>query len=825
MSGQDSSPEKRNWKKMSSQSTSKGKGKGPSKGKALVKGRTKFKSSPIKWVDADTYRNADEPSIEVIHRATSQGILLEPTSFYRMIIKFSPEVREECLADMYMQAKKANSSQWVKAIRGYARFDFPDEWIERNIPSVDGSKLPQRRRSSAGEAAAGHSRDFRLDKDPTLPVLRENAPVGVASDVSTPEPLSTPIDAEPRTSIESQSVETEEPMDVSEPVKEETPTEPASETVECPISERSATVDVPPAPKEPVPSVSGYKEKRQTISKSSKRRVEPPTKESSMRQPRDLRRSRNSPERPKSRDSYKHASSSRSRERSSESRKQRRVHDSPDEGSLTVTVNQPVSKQGARSLEREIQYCPISSCSSTDKRLRRHVVFRHLPEAFRYTCATEANIAIQVDALRWLVEAALGSDVRLQDAVSWMNRYGRIPGFAHLNNEHQDAYYEACRAMGERTPIKFTIHPVNSPAVLLFWRCMLALLMECSPEQVEQFPSFPEFDRLPEPEPSLPEAAVMEPAVDEAEESDLGDLIMLDEVGDSGDDEPGFVEPQMANLPGVFDSHFHLDRTSMKIWQTAVGHTVEDLLAYSSSREVDFKPSVKINLVGGVIVHSEPRTYPDINFSVQGPWKVAIGVHPKHCDTLTVERSLVLKQLLQHPKVVALGECGLDRTVPASRWSRQDEVFKRMLNLARADQPLILHLRGPQGDAYGVDVHARCLQLMRKICDRNQLIHVHCFKGTVEMVEDWLVEFPRSYFGVTAAVQSFDDSQIAGLRAVPRDKLLLETDSPYFPPGRALVNTPAYLGDVAAFVTAHLDLRPTELYQLTLNNAIALYGA
>ncbi|KAK3099897.1 hypothetical protein FSP39_011426 [Pinctada imbricata] len=199
----------------------------------------------------------------------------------------------------------------------------------------------------------------------------------------------------------------------------------------------------------------------------------------------------------------------------------------------------------------------------------------------------------------------------------------------------------------------------------------------------------------------------------------------------------------------------------MKIWQTAVGHTVEDLLAYSSSREVDFKPSVKINLVGGVIVHSEPRTYPDINFPVQGPWKVAIGVHPKHCDTLTVERSLVLKQLLQHPKVVALGECGLDRTVPASRWSRQDEVFKRMLNLARADQPLILHLRGTQGDTYGVDVHARCLQLIRKICDRNQLIHVHCFKGTVEMVEDWLVEFPRSYFGVTAAVQSFDDSEIA----------------------------------------------------------------
>lgn len=309
-------------------------------------------------------------------------------------------------------------------------------------------------------------------------------------------------------------------------------------------------------------------------------------------------------------------------------------------------------------------------------------------------------------------------------------------------------------------------------------------------------------------------------------EEDPGDLILLDQVGDSDDErEPAPREDPKTDCPKVFDSHFHLDRTSKKIWNTETGHTVEDLLAYSSSRAVEHKPFARVNVVGGVVVFSEPKNYPAKDFKMKGPWMVAVGVHPKHYDTLTVERSIILNQLLSHPKVVALGECGLDRTIPASKWLPQDEVFKRMLNLARPHQPLILHLRGPQGDNYGLDVHSRCRELMENRCDRNQKIHVHCFKGTQEMVESWLRKFPNTYFGITAAVQSFDEHQIAGLRAIPRDKLLLETDSPYFPLGRAQVNTPAYIGDVGHYVMTHLDLRPSEVFQRTLDNALALYGA
>ena len=166
----------------------------------------------------------------------------------------------------------------------------------------------------------------------------------------------------------------------------------------------------------------------------------------------------------------------------------------------------------------------------------------------------------------------------------------------------------------------------------------------------------------------------------------------------------------------------------------------------------------------------------------------------------------------------------MDRTVPESKWIKQEDAFRRMLRLARVHQPLILHLRGPPEDVYGSDVNALCMMLMEEICKRDQKIHLHCFKGREIIVKAWLRKFPNAYFGVTAAVRSFNEEQLAGLRAIPRDKLLLDSDAPYFPYGNAQVSTPAYLGELAAFVAIHLDMRALEVMKLTVRNARALYG-
>ncbi|KAK3107216.1 hypothetical protein FSP39_009701 [Pinctada imbricata] len=522
---------------------------------------------------------------------------------------------------------------------------------------------------------------------------------------------------------------------------------------------------------------------------------------------------------------------------------------------LSITFNSS-SKSGRKS-DSDLMYCPLSSCDSTDKRLRRHVNLHHFPVSLTAVASNREELRNQVRALRHIVLLAFGERATLQDAVSWINRNGKVPRTISLNPLHCEMLGEACRVMGIKPPEEFTLHPINSPAVLLFWRCILAMLTRCNPGQLRDIYYFERpgttTDRTPihtdlrtiiappselvrEPNAkgkrpmhtdlrsiiAPPQEPVREPFTPDADDSDdVGDLILLDEVGGSDDDEEETVAPvgqSVAGLPQVFDSHFHLDRSSMKIWRTYHGHTVEDLIAHSGQ-----KPSVKVNVVGGIIVYSEPRSYPEVDFQLHGPWRVAVGVHPKHHDSLTNDKKMILHRLLSHPKVVALGECGLDRTVPVSEWSHQEDVFRRMLQLARVDQPLVVHLRGPIGDEYGSDVHCRCVTMMESLCDKNQLVHVHCFTGKAEIVEVWNRKFPRTYFGVTAAIRTFTAEQINGLIAIPMNKLLLESDAPYFPLGNATVSSPAFLGEVAAILAVHLDRRPQELMQATLTNAKVLY--
>ena len=83
-------------------------------------------------------------------------------------------------------------------------------------------------------------------------------------------------------------------------------------------------------------------------------------------------------------------------------------------------------------------------------------------------------------------------------------------------------------------------------------------------------------------------------------------------------------------------------------------------------------------------------------------------------------------------------------------------------------KPIILHLRGQ--DKHGADVHARGLYILRRKCSLSQLIHIHCFTGTADMVRDWSEAFPHAYFCCTAAAMSFDADQVEALKAIPTSR-------------------------------------------------------
>lgn len=164
-----------------------------------------------------------------------------------------------------------------------------------------------------------------------------------------------------------------------------------------------------------------------------------------------------------------------------------------------------------------------------------------------------------------------------------------------------------------------------------------------------------------------------------------------------------------------------------------------------------------------------------------------------------------------------------DRTVPVKPWRRQEEAFRQVLTFIRKDKVLVLHLRGISSDMIGMDVHSRCIHILQRMCDPDQPFHLHCFTGDQELVKLWMDYFFNVYFGFTGAVESFSLDQIFGLRTVPINRVLLETDSPYMKPSGGDINPPAFIGDVASQVAPRLEVTIQYLLSETVRNGRRLY--
>ena len=90
-------------------------------------------------------------------------------------------------------------------------------------------------------------------------------------------------------------------------------------------------------------------------------------------------------------------------------------------------------------------------------------------------------------------------------------------------------------------------------------------------------------------------------------------------------------------------------------------------------------------------------------------------------------------------------------------------------------------------------------------------LQLHCFHGGPEEVRQWLATRRMVYFSVGGAIVSASRTQIEGLQSIPRERLLLETDSPYFPMGVTWPMSPLHIGAVARVVAQLIGLPLPEL--------------
>jgi TatD DNase family protein len=195
----------------------------------------------------------------------------------------------------------------------------------------------------------------------------------------------------------------------------------------------------------------------------------------------------------------------------------------------------------------------------------------------------------------------------------------------------------------------------------------------------------------------------------------------------------------------------------------------------------------------------------------------AVGVHPYDASSLTKETLSQLSQLATHPKVVAIGEIGLDYHRDLSPRAQQIAAFEAQLRLAtELDLPVIVHQRESAEDvlsalqSWAVSGHPGCV--------------LHAFSGDLAMAnEAVLLKF---FIGVGGPVTFKNARQLPEIIVeLPLSSVLLETDAPYLAPHpyRGKRNEPAYVALVAERVAQLRDKSLAELSRQVTDNALRLF--
>jgi TatD DNase family protein len=241
----------------------------------------------------------------------------------------------------------------------------------------------------------------------------------------------------------------------------------------------------------------------------------------------------------------------------------------------------------------------------------------------------------------------------------------------------------------------------------------------------------------------------------------------------------------------LIDSHCHLDRLDL----AAHGGSLDAALDAARERGVGHFLCIGVSADNATSVKNLAERYADVHCSV--------GVHPLDLQPGAAPALDWLLAELNHPRVVAIGETGLDYHYEPEAGELQRQAFRLHLEAARlTGKPVIVHTREARADT---------LTLLREAA-LPQAGVLHCFTEDWEMAKAALdIGFYISLSGIVTFRNAEALREVA--RQVPADRLLVETDSPYLAPvpHRGKSNLPQYVREVAEFLA---DLRGVEFEAL-----------
>lgn len=254
----------------------------------------------------------------------------------------------------------------------------------------------------------------------------------------------------------------------------------------------------------------------------------------------------------------------------------------------------------------------------------------------------------------------------------------------------------------------------------------------------------------------------------------------------------------------LVDSHCHLDRLKLERYSDGLTGAVNAAKDVGVSHML----CVCISKENKDAVVSIAEDYSHIFASV--------GIHP--CD---VTDSITEKQILttwsDHPKVVAIGETGLDYFHSVDHIVEQQQSFRNHLEVAgEIGLPVIVHTRSAQDDT---------IEWIKKYGNLEAAGVMHCFTENWDMAKQALdMNYYISLSGIVTFKNATELKEVA--RKVPLDRLLVETDSPYLAPipYRGKPNEPKYVREVAEYVAELRGISFEELAQATTANFFRLFN-
>lgn len=190
---------------------------------------------------------------------------------------------------------------------------------------------------------------------------------------------------------------------------------------------------------------------------------------------------------------------------------------------------------------------------------------------------------------------------------------------------------------------------------------------------------------------------------------------------------------------------------------------------------------------------------------------LTIGIHPEDASVYTDKDVELIRNYQSYPKVIAIGEIGLDYHYEGIDKKAQQELFRKMLDIAKENnKPIVIHSRDATKDTIDILKEYKLKGI------------IHCFSGSLETAKEYI---KMGYYLGIGGVVTFKNSKLKEIiKEIGLDRVVLETDSPYLSPYRGEKNDPSNVYEVASFLGELLNMDISKVARIITNNAKEVYN-